>query len=44
MVFVYGTTGTDVENAWSLAKARVDHEARRYRGSGAVDVVADEDF
>lgn len=44
MVFVYGTQGTDEENAWALAKARYDHETWRYRGNGAVDVIADEDF
>lgn len=44
MVFVYGTTGTAEENAWSLSKARYDHEVWRYRGNGAVDVLADKEF
>ncbi len=44
MVFVYGTQGSPEENAWSFAKARFDHETWRYRGNGAVDVVADVDF
>lgn len=44
MLFVYGTQGTPQENAWSFAKARFDHETWRYRGNGAVDVVADVDF
>ena len=44
MVFVYGTSGTPEENAWSLAKARYDAEAFWYRGNGAVEVVADAGF
>lgn len=44
VVFVYGTAGTDAENAWSLARARYDSEAFRYIGNGSVDVVADRDF
>ncbi|MHC4376897.1 MAG: carboxylesterase family protein [Planctomycetota bacterium] len=44
MVFVYGTQGSPAENAWSFAKARFDHETWRYRGNGAVDVIADVDF
>ncbi len=44
MVFVYGTQGTPEENAWSLSKARFDHETWRYRGNGAVEVVADSEF
>ena len=44
MVFVYGTRGTPEENAWSFAKARYDHEVWRYRGNGAVLVVADDAF
>jgi poly(3-hydroxybutyrate) depolymerase len=44
MVFVYGTSGTPEENAWSYAKARFDAENWWYRGNGAVDVVADTAF
>ncbi len=44
MVFVYGTAGTPEENAWAFQKARYDHETWRYRGNGAVDVLADVDF
>jgi poly(3-hydroxybutyrate) depolymerase len=39
--FVYGTTGTPEENAWSLARARYDAETFWYRGNGSVDVVSD---
>ena len=44
MIFVYGTTGTAAENAWSLSKARFDAETWYYRGNGAVDMIADKDF
>ncbi len=44
MVFVYGTQGSAAENAWAYQKARYDHETWRYRGNGAVEVVADTDF
>ncbi len=44
MVFVYGTTGTKEENAWSYAKARHDAETFWYRGNGSVDVVPDTAF
>jgi predicted esterase len=44
MVFVYGTTGTAAENAWSFNKARYDAETWYYRGNGAVDMVADKQF
>jgi predicted esterase len=44
MVFVYGTTGTAQENAWSLAKAKFDAETWYYRGNGAVDIVSDKEF
>jgi hypothetical protein len=44
MVFVYGTTGTQEENKWSLQKARYDAETWYYRGNGSVDVIADKDF
>jgi poly(3-hydroxybutyrate) depolymerase len=43
-LLVYGTRGTPEENAWALGKARYDHEQWRYRGNGAVDVLADVDF
>ena len=41
MAFVYGTVGTDEENAWARDKARLDAETFWYRGNGAVDVVPD---
>lgn len=41
MLFVYGTSGTDEENAWALDKARFDAETFWYRGNGSVDVVSD---
>ena len=44
MVYVYGTTGTKEENAWSFNKARYDAEIWYYRGNGAVDIVPDKDF
>lgn len=44
MVFVYGTKGTDQENAWALAKARYDAEVWWYRGNGSVEVVSDVEF
>lgn len=44
MLFVYATRGTPEENAWSRAKARYDHETWRYRGNGAVDLIADVDL
>jgi hypothetical protein len=44
MIFVYGTRGTDEENAWALAKARYDAEVWWYRGNGSVDVVPDVEF
>src|SRR5262249_45476227 len=44
MMFVYGTKGTDEENAWALAKARYDAEVFWYRGNGSIDVVPDTDF
>ena len=40
-VFVYGTTGTPEENAWSFAKARYDAETWSYRGNGYVQVIPD---
>ena len=43
-VFIYGTRGTEEENAWSFAKARYDAETFWYRGNGSVDVVADTGF
>ena len=44
MVFVYGTKGTDEENAWMLNKAKYDAETWYYRGNGAVEIIADIDF
>ena len=44
MVFVYGTHGTKDENLWAYNKARYDAEVWYYRGNGAVDVIADNDF
>jgi pimeloyl-ACP methyl ester carboxylesterase len=44
VLFVYGTKGTDEENAWALAKARFDAETFWYRGNGAVEVVPDTAF
>jgi dienelactone hydrolase len=44
VVFVYGTTGTREENAWSLNKARYDAESWYYRGNGAVDIIPDKKY
>jgi hypothetical protein len=44
MEFVYGTGGSESENAWALAKARYDAETFWYRGNGAVDIMTDTDF
>ena len=44
MVFVFGTTGSTEENAWSLARAKYDAEMWYYRANGAVDIVADKVF
>lgn len=41
---VVGTTGTEEENAWALARARHDAETFWYRGNGAFDLVRDVDF
>ncbi len=44
MVFVYGTHGSEAENALWLAKARHDAETFWYRGNGSVDVMPDTAF
>jgi dienelactone hydrolase len=44
VMFVVGTRGTAEENAWALAKARLDAETLWYRGNGSIDVVLDKDF
>jgi hypothetical protein len=41
---VYGTKGTDAENAWALAKARYDAEWLWYQGNASVDVLPDAMF
>jgi poly(3-hydroxybutyrate) depolymerase len=41
VTFVYGTHGSDEENAWAFAKARYDAETFAYRGNGSIDVVPD---
>lgn len=44
VVFVYGTAGTPEENAWALAKARLDSETFLVIGNGAPDVIPDTAF
>jgi len=44
MVFVYGTRGSEEENAWAFAKARFDAEQFWVRGNGSVDLVPDVQF
>lgn len=41
VVLVVGTIGTDDENAWALAKARLDSETFWYRGNGRLRIVTD---
>lgn len=43
-MFVYGTQGTEEENAGAYRKARHDAETFWYRGNGAVDVLPDAAF
>ncbi|TWT46737.1 alpha/beta hydrolase-fold protein [Botrimarina hoheduenensis] len=43
-LLVYGTRGTEEENAWCEAKARYDAQTFLYRGAGRLDVIADRDF
>ncbi len=43
-VLVYGTKGSDEENAWAFAKARYDAETFWYRGNGSLDVIPDHAF
>lgn len=44
MVYVYATGGSAEEKSWAFEKARYDAETWYYRGNGAVDLVADQDF
>jgi len=44
VVFVFGTKGSQEENAWAYAKARYDAETFWYQGNGSIDVVRDVDF
>jgi dienelactone hydrolase len=44
MQFVYGTGGSEQDNAWALNKARYDAETFAYRGNGSVDVIPDTAF
>jgi hypothetical protein len=44
MALVYGTAGTQQENAWAFARARYDAERLWYQGNGSVDVFADTEF
>jgi hypothetical protein len=43
-MFVYGTHGTEEQNAAIYGKARYDAEAFWYRGNGAVDLIPDHAF
>jgi hypothetical protein len=43
-LLVYGTSGTDEENKWAVAKARYDAETFWYRGNGALEVIPDTRF
>ncbi|WP_169981042.1 carboxylesterase family protein [Tautonia rosea] len=44
VVLVYGTVGSEEENAWALARARYDAETFGYRGNGSIDVIPDVAF
>ncbi len=44
MIFVYGTSGTDAENEWAYAKARLDAEHFWYRGNGSVEIMSDAEY
>jgi dienelactone hydrolase len=44
MIFVYGTNGTTLQNAWAYDKARFDAETFYYRGNGSMDVLPDTDL
>jgi predicted esterase len=43
-LLVYGTGGTEEENAWAAAKARYDAETFWYRGGGSLEVLPDRRF
>ncbi len=40
-LLVYGTGGTQEENAWAFAKARYDSETFWYRGNGSFELASD---
>ncbi|HEV3122438.1 MAG TPA: prolyl oligopeptidase family serine peptidase, partial [Isosphaeraceae bacterium] len=44
VIFVYGTHGSDEENAWSQAKARFDAELFWYQGNASIDIYSDNEF
>ncbi len=44
VVLVYGTHGSEEENAWAEAKARYDAETFWYQGNGSLEVISDTDF
>ena len=43
-LFVYGTAGTEEENARAFGKARYDAETFWYRGNGSIDIIRDSAF
>ena len=44
VVLVYGTRGTDAENAWMRNRARFDAEQFWYRGNSGVTIMSDVEF
>jgi predicted esterase len=44
VLLVYGTAGTEEENAWAAAKARYDAETFYYRANGSLEVLPDTRF
>lgn len=43
-VLVYGTRGSEAENAWMFNKARYDAEQWQYRANGSLDILPDTHF
>jgi len=43
-VLVYGTAGSQEENAWAFNKARYDSESFWYRGNGALKIISDRKY
>jgi pimeloyl-ACP methyl ester carboxylesterase len=44
VALVYGTAGTEEENAWAFDRARYDAEKLWYQGNASIDVLSDTEF